>query len=208
MCRARYFKSKKGGVQGLKEGEKELLGLHMFLSYTEEDSPTEYIMNKIAMKIAMHPKLKDFPVFTANHFNRKHRHTHFYISVYSAEGKPRKLSMSKKDYNEIRRYANKLCYEYGLSIIDLSALRYKNPEYSAWVDSVIAEGKVTVHPEKKEHKRWPKQKIPTRNLYHKWQREDAERAEEEGKLLTESQRNWKTFEEKYFYTVDSDKNRA
>lgn len=207
LYRVRYFESKKGGVQGLKEGDEELLGLHFFMSYTEADSPTEYIMNKIAMKIAMHPKLKDFAVFSANHFDRKHLHTHFFISAYSAEGKPRKLCMTKKDFNEIRRYANKLCVEYGLSIIDLSALRYKNPEYSAWVDSVIAEGKVTVHPETKEHKKWPKQKIPTRNLYYKWKQESAERAVEEGKLLTESQRNWKTFEEKYFYTVDGDKNR-
>lgn len=208
LCRARYFESKKGGVQGLKEGEKELLGLHMFLSYTEEDSPAEHIMNKIAMKIAMHPKLKDFPVFGANHFDREHRHTHFFISVYSAEGKPRKLCMSKKDYNEIRRYANKLCCEHGLSIIDLTALRYKNPEYSAWVDSVMAEGKVTVHPEKKEHKRWPKQKISTRNLYYKWQQESAERAEEEEKMLTDRHRQKRKFEEKYFYTVDDNRNRA
>lgn len=207
LNRLRYFNSKEGRVQGLKEGKEELLGLHMFMSYSEDDRPSEYVMNKIARRIAMHEKLRDFPVFCANHHDRKHLHTHFFISAYSAEGKPRKLCMSKKDFNEIRRYANKLCVEHGLSIIDLSALRYKNPEYSAWVDSVIAEGKVTVHPEKEEHKRRPKQKILTRNLYYKWQQEDAERAETEGKLLTESQRNWKTFEEKYFYTVDGDKNR-
>ena len=207
LNRLRYFNSKEGRVQGLKEGKEELLGLHMFMSYSEDDRPSEYVMNKIARRIAMHEKLSDFPVFCANHHDRKHLHTHFFISAYSAEGKPRKLCMSKNDFNEIRRYANKLCVEHGLSIVDLSGLRYKNPEYSAWIDSVIAEGKVTVHPEKEEHRRRPKQKIPTRNLYYKWQQERTERAEEEGKLLTESQRNWKTFEEKYFYTVDGDKNR-
>ncbi len=207
LHRERYFASKKGGIQGLKAGSEELLGLHFFISYTVADSPSEYIMNKIAMRIAMHPLLKDFAVFGANHFDQEHRHTHFFVSAYSAEGKPRKLCLRKDDYNEIRRFANQLCVEYGLSIIDLSALRWKNPEYSAWIDSVIASGKVTVHPEKEEHKKRPKQKIPTRNLYYKWQKQGEERAEERYKLMTDIQRQKKNFEDKYYYTTDGDKNK-
>ena len=52
LFRARYYESKQGGVQGLQEGRAELLGLHMFLSYTEEDSPDEGTMNAITEALA------------------------------------------------------------------------------------------------------------------------------------------------------------
>ena len=205
--RVRYFENKKGGVQGLKEGRGELLGLHFFMSYTEADDPGEATMTEIAMKIAEHPKLKDFAVFGANHFDQAHKHTHFFISAYSAEGKPHKLCLRRGDYNEIRKYANRLCVERGLSIIDLSALRYNDPEYSDWIDDVIANGKVVIHSEKEEHEKSPKQNVPTRNVYYKWKREQEERVEEEYRLMTDIQRRRKGFEEKYYYTTDDNPNR-
>ena len=206
LYRVRYFASKKGAVQGLKDGKKELLGLHFFLSYTLEDSPTEVVMNEIAYKIAKHLVFKDFAVFGANHFDKAHRHTHFFVCAYSADGKPRKLGMSKRDFDEVRRYANKLCAERGLSIIDLGRLRYGDPEYSAWIDSVIEDGKVTVHSEKEERKKWNKQKISTQQLYYKGMKEREERAEEEYRMLPERERKRKDFEKKYFCTQDSARN--
>lgn len=207
LLRTRYFESKRGGVQGLADGKAELLGLHFYMSYSAQDAPSEQTMNEIAMKIAEHPLLRDHAVFGANHFDQAHKHTHFFVSAYSATGKPRKLCLRKEDYNEIRRYANRLCVEHGLSIIDLSALRYKNPEYSDWVDSVIAEGKVVVHSEKDEHKRKPKQKAPTRNVYYKHKRESEERAEEELCLMTDHQRQRRDFEERFYHTTDGDPNK-
>lgn len=205
LYRARYFASKKGAVQGLKEGEEELLGLHFFLSYTVADSPTEVIMNEISFKIAKHLLFKDFAVFSANHFDKEHRHTHFFVCAYSADGKPRKLNMQKNDFDEIRRYINKLCVEeYGLSVIDLKRLRYNNPEYSAWIDNVIAEGKVTVHPEKEERKKWNKQKISTQQLYYRGMKAREERAMEEYQLMTDQQRQKKDFMEKYYCIPDNE----
>lgn len=202
LHRQMYFASKKGGVQGLKKGKSELLGLHFFLSYTVADNPSEQAMTRIAMKLAEHPKFKDFAVFGAHHFDREHRHTHFFVSAYSADGKPRKLAMKREAYNEIRRYANKLCVEEGLSIIDLSGLRYNNKEYSDWVDGVISEGKIVVHSERESHKRNPKQTISTRDLYYKWHRNGEEKAEEDIKIMSDARREKKNFEEKFFYTTD------
>lgn len=197
LHRARYYDSKNGGVQGLQEGKEELLGLHFFQSYTEADDPSEEVMNDIAMKIAEHPLFRDFAVFGANHFDKKHKHSHFFVSQFSAEGKPHKLCMRHEDFNDIRRYANRLCVEHGLSIIDLAVLR-KDPEYSDWLDSVIDAGKVIVHPEKVEHKRHPKQKVPTRNIYYKWMKDKEEREATEERMLTPR----KKFAKNYFYTVD------
>lgn len=202
LYRQRYYASK-----GTEPEEGELLGLHFFMSYTEADNPSEAVMDEITMKILEHPLFRDFPAFAANHFDKDHRHTHFYVSQYAADGKPRKLCMRHNDYHEIRRYANRLCVEHGLSIVDLGVLRHKNPEYSSWIDGVIADGKVTVHPEKQEHKRFRKQQISTRNLYYKWKKDGEERAEEEYRLLTDRQRQKKNFESKYYYTPDGDKNK-
>lgn len=207
LDRVRYFASKKGGVQGLKKDEPELLGLHFFLSYTEEDNPSEHTMNKIAERIAQHELFRDFVVFVSNHFDKKHRHTHFFVNAYSAVGKPRKLGMKKEQFNEIRRFANKLCVDEGLSIIDLKTLRYNNPEYSGWIDQVIADGTVTVHPEKEARKKYHNQTISTKQLYYKTMKEAEERAEEEYRLMTEEQRQKKDFEAKFFYTPDEDANK-
>lgn len=202
LYRARYFASKKGAVQGLKEGKEELLGLHFFLSYTEADAPTEAVMNEIASKIARHARLKDFAVFGANHFDKVHRHTHFFVCAYSVDGKPHKLGMQKRDFDDIRRYANKLCVEHGLSIIDLEKLRYKNPEYAEWIDGVIKEGKVTVHPEKEERKKWNKQTISTRQLYYKGMKEREEHAAEEFWMMPEWEWRQKAFEKRYYCGPD------
>ena len=203
LYREQYFAGKKGGIQGLKKGNDELLGLHFFLSYTEADSPSQRAMDNIAMRIARHPLLRDFAVFGADHFDKTHRHTHFYVCAYSCKGKPRKLAMKKKDFNELRKYANKLCVEHGLSIIDLSALRWKDPEYSEWIDGVIAEGKVVVHPEKEERKRLRKQKATTQQIYYKWKMEKEEREAEEERMIPAGQK----FARDYFYALDGNEAR-
>lgn len=202
LYRARYYEAKQGGVQGLADGKEELLGLHFFMSYTEDDDPSEETMNEITAKLAEHPLLKDFPVFGANHFDKKHKHTHFYASQYSAEGKPHKMCMRTKDYNDLRKYANHLCVEHGLSIIDIETLRYKDPEYSAWIDGVMASGKVKVHPEREEHKGAKRQKASTRQIYYKWLKDTEEFNLEQERLLTKEQLNKKKGKEQFFWTVE------
>lgn len=199
LYRAKYYESKNGAVQGLEDGKEELLGLHFFMSYTEDDDPSEETMNEITAKLAEHPLLKDFPVFGANHFDKAHKHSHFYACQYSAEGKPRKMCMRHDDYNDLRKYANHLCVEHGLSIIDLETLRHNDPEYSAWVDGVIAEGRITVHPERDEHKGAKRQKASTQEIYYKWLKETEEFNLEEERRLTAEQLSKKKAKERYFW---------
>jgi len=182
LYRQRYYASKKARPR-----DGELLGIHFFISYTEDDNPSPETMTELAMALCTHPLLRNFPSIGANHFDKSHRHSHIYISQFSADGKPRKMGLTKADFHELRRYMNRLCVERGLSIIDLPALRYGNPEYSAWVDGVIAEGKVTVHSEREEHRRSRCQKATTRQIYYKWMRRSQERKAEEYELLTPEQ---------------------
>ena len=118
------------------------------------------------------------------------------------------MGLKYEDVYELMRYSNKLCVERGLSIIDKSELR-KDKEYSDWIDSVIAEGKVVVHPEKKEKKKRTRSKkaVPVKNHYYRWMKESEERADEEFQMLTEKQRKKKEFEINYYYTPDNDENK-
>lgn len=199
----RYYQSKKGAEP--KEGE--LLGLHFVISFTIEDNPPVAVMSEILQLLAEHPLLRDYATLGAHHFDKPHRHSHFYTSQFSAVGKPRKMALQREDIYELMRYCNKLCVERGLSIIDKSELR-SDKYYSDWIDSVIAEGKVTVHPEKKEKRRRTRSRkaAPVKNHYYRWKMENQERAEKVYRLITEKQRQKKDFEEKRYYTPDGNPN--
>ena len=197
LHRLQYYQSKKGA----KQAPGELLGLHFVQSYSIGDAPSEPTMSEILQKLTEHPLLKDFATLGAHHWDKPHAHSHFYVSQFSAVGKPHKMGLHYEDIYELMRYSNRLCVEHGLSIIDKSELR-KDKEYSDWVDSVIAEGLVVVHPEKKIKRSKSKKHIPPKNHYYSWMQEVREKSEFETSMLTDLQRDQKTFEESYYYTTD------
>lgn len=157
-------------------------------------------------RLAEHPLLRDFATLGAHHFDKPQKHSHFVCNQFTTVGKPRKMGLQKEDIYELMRFSNKLAVENGLSIIDKSELR-SEPEYSAWIDSVIASGTVTVHEEKKIKRSRSKKSIPAKNHYYRWMKEQEERAEDEYRLMTETQRRKKDFEKKYYWTPDGDKKR-
>lgn len=197
VYRQNYYASKRGA----KEHEGELLGLHFFISYTEEDDPTDAVMTEIAEKLTEHPLLRDFASFGANHFDQQHRHTHWYSSQFSAVGKPRKMGLQREDIKELKRHANRLCVERGLSIIDDEKLR-KDPEYVTWIEGVIAEGNVTVHKLRPEKRR--KKKQSTRNMYYRWMKEKEEMEQAEYRMLTEAERKKKAFDKRFYCSMDGE----
>lgn len=199
LYRARYYERR-----GIVPKENELLGIHFFVSYSQEDAPSEAVMNEIAEKICACSLFENHATFAAHHYDKVHRHTHIYVSNFSASGKPRKLCMRHKDYNDLRKYANRLCVEHGLSIIDLPALRYNDPVYTAWIDGVIAEGKITVHPERKEHRGSKHQGASTKQIYFRQMKEKEEAIIVEEKLLTPAQLRAKRVRENYCWNFEND----
>lgn len=199
LYRARYYESK-----GWEPKEKELLGLHFFLSYSEEDDPDEAAMNDISAKLCKHPLLRDHAVIGANHYDKVHRHTHLYVSNFSSQGEPKKLCMRYEDFAELRKYANRLCVEHGLSIIDLPTLRYRDPAYSAWINGVIAEGRITVHPEREEHRITKHRGGSMKRIYYKQMMEKEESRIEEEKRLTPAQLRAKRARETYYWNFEND----
>lgn len=199
LYRARYCEGRNCAPK-----ERELLGLHFFLSYTEEDDPSEAVMNHITQKLCNHPLFRGHAILGANHFDKHCKHTHFYVCNYSAEGAPKKLCMRYEDFADLRKYANRLCVEQGLSIIDLPALRHNDPDYSAWIDGIIAGGRITVHPEREEHRGTTHRKATTKQIYFKQMKEKEESALEEEKSLTQAQLRMKKARENYCWNFEND----
>ena len=198
LYRARYYERR-----GLMPREDELLGIHFFVSYSQEDAPSEAVMNEIAEKICDCSLFENHATFAAHHYDKVHRHTHIYVSNFSASGKPRKLCMRHKDYNDLRKYANRLCVEHGLSIIDLPTLRYNDPVYTAWIDGVIAGGKITIHPEREEHRGAKYQGATTKQIYFRQMRDKEEAIHAEEKLLTPKQLRVKRVRENYCWNFQN-----
>lgn len=199
LYRAGYCESKNCAPK-----ELELLGLHFFFSYTEEDDPSEAVMNRITKNLCDHPLFRGHAILGANHFDKHCKHTHFYVCNFSAEGTPKKLCMRYEDFADLRKYANRLCVEQGLSIIDLPALRHNDPEYSAWIDGIIAGGRITVHPEREEHRGTTRRKATTKQIYFKQMKEKEESALEEEKSLTQAQLRMKRARENYCWNFEND----
>lgn len=90
-----------------------------FIHFTQSFSPQENITLDIAHELAcklIQQYSKRFEIIVATHKDTKHIHTHFIInSVSFLDGK--KFQQSKHDLEELKNLSDKLCLEYGLSVI-------------------------------------------------------------------------------------------
>lgn len=87
-------------------------GYQSFDSY--EVSPTD--AHEIGVKLAEELWGDKFQVIVTTHLNTKHVHNHFVLnSISFVDGK--RFCNTKKDYALMRKASDKLCYEYGLSVL-------------------------------------------------------------------------------------------
>ena len=112
---------------------------HGFQSFdTGELTPD--LANEIGMQTAKELWEKDgFQVIVATHIDKeKHLHNHFLINTVSMEtGK--KYYRSKKDYQRMREVSDRLCLEYGLSVVTPKG---RGKHYGEW--RAEKEGRPTV----------------------------------------------------------------
>jgi len=122
--------------------KSEIDAHHFVLSFHPEDNPSAAKVQSVVDQFMAHPYFEGFPALSNIHFDRPHKHAHVLCSNYHSSG-TRKLSIKGAKVAELKRHLDRICYEHGLSIIDSREMR-KDPEYSKWLDGVIAEGKVKV----------------------------------------------------------------
>lgn len=121
------------GVRYKNDGKKakngqEPLMWHLHQSFDGMEVSPE-IANEIGRKLAAEV-FKGFTVTISTHGNTDNIHNHFIVSAWNSEGA--KWNNCNSNYQHIRRISDKLCEEYGLSVLDktkdVKLIRYKNKD--------------------------------------------------------------------------------
>jgi hypothetical protein len=154
---ARY-RARKGGAKeaGLAEGKQPTIAEHIFISFPTEENVPYATQVEIADKLCRSKHLKDFYAVSNRHFNTDNDHTHLLVSNYAKDGS-RKLCITGTKRKELRKDLNRICaLDYGLSVIDSPELRFKDPDYEAFIRSLVEGGKVNVYAPADYEKQYPK----------------------------------------------------
>ena len=103
---------------------------HGYQSFKENEVTAEQA-HEIGVKLAERLWGNEFQVVVATHLNTKHYHNHFVLcAVSDVDG--HHFHNSPADYKAMRRESDKLCREYGLSVVDFPQGRGRNyAEYMA-----------------------------------------------------------------------------
>lgn len=127
--------------------KSEVVAEHVVLSLHKTDKADAAKLQRLLDDFMRHPYMAGFPAISNIHNNTDELHGHILLCNFAFDGS-RKFSLSGTKLRKLRRHLDKLCYEYGLSIIDTQEARL-DPEHAAWLDHVKSEGKIKVWPEQK-----------------------------------------------------------
>ena len=112
---------------------------HGYQSFKSDEVEAE-MAHEIGVKLAQELWGDRFEVVVATHCNTGHYHNHFVVnSVSFVDG--RKFYNSKADYAQMRQVSDRLCREYGLSVIEKPKDKAKH--YAQW--QAEKNGKPTYH---------------------------------------------------------------
>lgn len=108
---------------------KQIMVFHGYQSFEPGEVSAE-VAHEIGIKLVEELYGDKFEVVVATHVDKKHIHNHFLLNSTSfVDGK--RFCNTKKDYRMLRETSDKLCLEYGLSIV-------KNPKkYTKKVNQYI-----------------------------------------------------------------------
>ena len=109
--------------------EGGIVAFHAYQSFAPGEVTPE-LANEIGMKLAWELWGDRFEVIVATHLDKAHLHSHFVLnSVSFKDGK--RYNDCKATYRLLRNTSDRLCREYGLSVIE-NPQRGKQYSYDAW----------------------------------------------------------------------------
>ncbi len=109
--------------------EGGIVAFHAYQSFAPGEVSPE-LAHEIGLKLAQELWGELFEVIVATHLDKAHLHSHFVLnSVSYKDGK--RYNDCKTTYDLIRRTSDRLCQEYGLSVIE-NPQRGKQRSYDAW----------------------------------------------------------------------------
>lgn len=109
--------------------EGGIVAFHAYQSFAPGEV-TPDLAHEIGLKLAQELWGERFEVIVATHLDKAHLHSHFVLnSVSYKDGK--RYNDCKTTYDLLRRTSDRLCQEYGLSVIE-NPQRGKQRSYDAW----------------------------------------------------------------------------
>ena len=109
------------------EKENGILAFHGYQSFKPGEVTPE-IAHEIGIKLA-EELWPDHQVVVATHLDKDHIHSHFVVNSVSLSG--RKFYANKASYHQMRAVSDRLCKEYGLSVIT-EHQEYFPKHYAEW----------------------------------------------------------------------------
>ena len=125
--------------------EDKVLAYHYIESFKPGEVTPE-LAHKIGVKFAQECFGDRFEVVIGTHLDRHHIHNHIVVNSVSFVDGGKFRSTPKSYYNEIRKVSDRLCHEYGLSVIDDP--QHKGIHYAEW--KAANNGKPTIRGQVRE----------------------------------------------------------
>ena len=107
--------------------EDGILAFHGYQSFKPGEVTPE-IAHEIGLKLA-EELWPDHQVIVATHLDKDHIHSHFVVNSVSLNG--RKFNATRESYRQMRAASDRLCKEYGLSVIE-DQKAYFPKHYAEW----------------------------------------------------------------------------
>lgn len=125
--------------------EGKVLAYHYIESFKPGEVTPE-LAHKIGVEFARECFGDRFEVVVGTHLDRHHIHNHIVVNSVSFVDGGKFRSTPKSYYNEIRKVSDRLCREYGLSVIDDP--QHKGMHYAEW--KAVNDGKPTIRGQVRE----------------------------------------------------------
>ena len=103
---------------------------HFVQSFGVDENITPQMAHEIALRFASETeKFKGFEIVVSTHCDRDHIHSHFVMNSVNAEN-GKKFHISENEFEELMNQSDKLCIEYGLSVVPKTTGKPKSKNMS------------------------------------------------------------------------------
>ena len=103
---------------------------HFVQSFGVDENITPQMAHEIALRFASESeKFKGFEIVVSTHCDKDHIHSHFVMNSVNAES-GKKFHISENDIEELMNQSDKLCMEYGLSVVPKTTEKPKSKNMS------------------------------------------------------------------------------
>lgn len=110
--------------------EKGRQFIHFTHSYSDKENISPELAHEISLKLIEQERFNGFQILAATHIDREHIHTHFIINTVNEET-GLKWQQSNKELEDLKKYSNKLCKQYGLKHSFPTIRKEKNKNISS-----------------------------------------------------------------------------